>query len=132
MLPVDLMILLERLPYGGRLLVWVPLIITSGAILSTIVPAPLLTSSRVYWILYRALQWCALNVGRAQNITDPVAKVALLTEQMAGGTIVAAPPFPGARTLVAIGTDQRTAAIHAIVDGNAKITDVEIKKDTTP
>lgn len=122
---VELIFLIERLPYGGHLLVWLPIAVTIGALLSTVVPAPLLTSHWSHWIFYRALQWCAINVGRARNITDPVAKVELLTKQMEGVTLITSPPFPGARAFEAIGEVQRAVVIADIVDAKAVMTDVK-------
>lgn len=137
MSPTDIIALLEQVPYGGKVIAWLPVLITIGATLATVSPAP--TTDPTMWLgiidrswaayrlAYRALQWCALNVGRARNSSDPVAQAAVLTEQMAQATLTTGPAFPGARSVEAVTPEERAAVVDDIVDKTAAITDVKVR-----
>ncbi len=88
MSPLDVVTALERLPYGGKLVAWVPMLIMAGALLATVVAPPASDASTAYRVFYRGLQWCALNVGRARNSSDPVAQADVLAGQLAGAHVV--------------------------------------------
>ncbi len=88
MSPTDVIRLIEQLPYGGRLVAWLPVLIMAGAMLATVVAPPALDASTAYRVFYRGLQWCALNIGRARNSSDPVAQADVLAGQLAGAHVV--------------------------------------------
>lgn len=127
MLPSDLILLIERVPYGGRVIVWLPLCITLGAMLATIIPAPASDSSVYYRALYRVLQWCALNIGAAKNASDPVSRAEILTGQVAGATLTTT--GPGLRPTVAANEADRAAVVAAIVDDKTTITSIKVSPD---
>jgi hypothetical protein len=71
---VDLLTLIQLLhgiPGIGPYLLYLPAIVTIGALLSMFVPAPSATSNVAYKVLYEVLQWAALNKLQAQNLTAP-------------------------------------------------------------
>ena len=78
--------LLHGIPYAGPVLLYLPAIVTVGAILSIVVPAPAPTANVAYKFFYEVLQWCALNKGQATNLTAPAN-----AGVVAGPTAVSAP-----------------------------------------
>jgi hypothetical protein len=78
--------LLHGIPYAGPVLLYLPAIVTLGAVLSMFVPAPTATSNAVYKFAYEVLQWCALNKLQATNLTAPAN-----TGTVAGPTALSSP-----------------------------------------
>jgi len=83
---ITLVQLLHGIPYAGPVLLYIPAIVTIGAILSVVVPAPGASSNGAYKVAYEVLQWCALNKGQASNLTAP-ANAGIV----AGPTAISAP-----------------------------------------
>jgi hypothetical protein len=86
--------LLHDVPVIGPFLLYLPAVVTIGAVLSVVVPAPGPTSNSAYKAAYEVLQWCALNKGQATNLTAPVN-----AGLVAGPTALSAPvsvPTPAA------------------------------------
>jgi len=68
---ISLIQLLHSIPYAGPVILYLPAIVTVGAVASVFVPAPTATSSAAYKFAYEVLQWAAINKGQAQNLTAP-------------------------------------------------------------
>ena len=117
---VDLILLIQQIPYAGPVIVWIPIVIGAGAALATVIGAPAMDAPLWRWVLYRALQWCAVNVGKARNASDPVSRAEVLTEQTTGATL-----SMGGN--VAVGAAERAAVVASIVDDKATITSVKVK-----
>lgn len=83
---ITLIQMLHGVPYIGPVLLYVPAVVTIGAILSVVVPAPTASSNAAYKVAYEVLQWCALNKGQASNLTAP-ANAGIV----AGPTAISAP-----------------------------------------
>lgn len=62
---------ISQIPGIGPFLPYIALVITIGAAVATILPAPVSTSGVWYQMLYRGVQWLALNAGHAKNAEDP-------------------------------------------------------------
>lgn len=97
---ITLIQMLHGVPYIGPVLLYVPAVVTIGAILSTFVPAPVATSNLTYKFFYEVLQWCSLNKGQATNLTAPVnagavaGPTALSAPRVATTSQPATPPVP--------------------------------------
>ena len=63
--------LISSIPYAGPVLVYLPVVVSIGALISVVVPAPPETANGAYKAAYWVLQWCALNKGHAVNLSSP-------------------------------------------------------------
>jgi hypothetical protein len=69
---MDLVALITSIPGVGP---YIPYVVALGgvcAVVCTVLPAPTTTSNTAYNVFYKAVNWCALNIGRAKN-AGPVA-----------------------------------------------------------
>lgn len=55
-------------------LAWLTAVVTICAAVTVVLPPPREDGNRVYRAVYRTIQWVALNLGRARNAEDPVAR----------------------------------------------------------
>lgn len=62
---------IASIPYFGPVAIYIPGIITIGAVISMFLPAPQATSNAVYKALYAVVQWCALNKNHGVNLSAP-------------------------------------------------------------
>ena len=85
--------LLHGIPYAGPVILYLPAIVTVGAVLSVFVPAPVPTSNAAYKFAYEVLAWCALNKGNATNLTAPQ-NAGLVAGPTALSAPVTVPPAP--------------------------------------
>lgn len=58
-------------PYLPTVLAIVTTIVTLGAIIATVLPAPKPGANAFYRVAYDFVQWCALNKGQGINLTSP-------------------------------------------------------------
>lgn len=64
---MDPITLVESIPAVGP---YIPYVVAAGAIaaaIATILPAPSPAGNKVYAVVYTAINWLALNVGKAKN-----------------------------------------------------------------
>jgi hypothetical protein len=62
---------IASVPYIGPVAIYIPAVITIGAVVAVFLPAPQPSASVVYKALYALVQWCALNKGHGVNLSDP-------------------------------------------------------------
>lgn len=68
---MDLMQLLAAIPGAGWLIPYITVAVAIAAAIATVLPAPAVPSQGWYPVLYHAINWLALNVGRARNRDAP-------------------------------------------------------------
>ena len=68
---MDLFELLAAIPGAGWLIPYATLAIAVAAVIATALPPPAMPAQGWYPVLYHAINWLALNVGRARNRDAP-------------------------------------------------------------
>lgn len=71
---MDLIQAIASIPGIGPYLPWIGVVVAAAATIAPFLPPPAPVSGWPYSAIYRAVQWCALNVGHAKNATDPKVK----------------------------------------------------------